>query len=296
MIDLHIHSEFSVDARDTPEAVVVRAVERGLAALSLTEHEGIGSFPRARQKARELGIEYINGIEISASIILDKVRVPVDLLGYFYRDEAPAIRRMLEGVHEHTRLDATAFLSGLAALEFPVPRAEIERQCAGHLSSFAICRLLDGMGHDARTLRQQAMAAALQADPSLAALPPPKRPSWAPGTNLDAADVIRGFKADGGAVYFAHPFWLTDPGRGGSSAAQVWRHIEFMLELGVDGIEVFHPKNSIHTQALFDFCRARGLPVSGGSDSHGVGNIGRQPVEDWVLDTMRQQHAGKKNI
>ncbi len=64
MIDLHIHSEFSIDSCGSPESILLTAAEKGLTAVSLTEHEGIASFPRARAKASELGIEYINGIEV----------------------------------------------------------------------------------------------------------------------------------------------------------------------------------------------------------------------------------------
>jgi histidinol phosphatase-like PHP family hydrolase len=83
MIDLHIHSEFSIDAADSPEIITERAAAVGLSAISLTDHENIDSLPRARAKAQELGLDYINGVEIGvANFVVGDAVIPTHILGY----------------------------------------------------------------------------------------------------------------------------------------------------------------------------------------------------------------------
>ena len=63
-IDLHCHSYMS-DGVLSPAGVVERAHEKGVERLSLTDHDTIAGLPEASEKASELGIELVTGIEIS---------------------------------------------------------------------------------------------------------------------------------------------------------------------------------------------------------------------------------------
>ncbi len=65
-IDLHTHSQAS-DGRLTPAELVNRAAYAGIEMLALTDHDGVDGLNEARQSASELGIQFINGIELSVS-------------------------------------------------------------------------------------------------------------------------------------------------------------------------------------------------------------------------------------
>jgi len=65
-IDLHTHSYIS-DGRLSPTDLVTRAAQSGVEMLALTDHDGIDGLNEARQSAIELGIQFINGIELSVS-------------------------------------------------------------------------------------------------------------------------------------------------------------------------------------------------------------------------------------
>ncbi len=65
-IDLHTHSQAS-DGRLAPAELVRRAAQFGVEILALTDHDGIDGLNEARQSAIELGIEFINGIELSVT-------------------------------------------------------------------------------------------------------------------------------------------------------------------------------------------------------------------------------------
>ena len=62
--DLHCHSTAS-DGILTPSEVVLRAHEKGVNVLALTDHDTVAGVAEARQQADALGMRLINGVEIS---------------------------------------------------------------------------------------------------------------------------------------------------------------------------------------------------------------------------------------
>ena len=62
--DLHCHSTAS-DGILTPTEVVLRAHEKGVNVLALTDHDTVAGVAEAIQQAESLGMRLINGVEIS---------------------------------------------------------------------------------------------------------------------------------------------------------------------------------------------------------------------------------------
>lgn len=62
-VDLHIHTNCS-DGRLTPAEAVELADERKLAALAITDHDTYEGYHSAKDKADEIGIDLIPGVEI----------------------------------------------------------------------------------------------------------------------------------------------------------------------------------------------------------------------------------------
>ena len=63
MIDLHTHSTAS-DGSCTPERVIALALEAGLSALALTDHDTLDGIDRARAAAAGTGLRFLAGVEI----------------------------------------------------------------------------------------------------------------------------------------------------------------------------------------------------------------------------------------
>ena len=63
-IDLHCHSTCS-DGTFSPTEVVQRAHHAGVNILALTDHDTLAGIDEARVTAETLGIQLINGVEIS---------------------------------------------------------------------------------------------------------------------------------------------------------------------------------------------------------------------------------------
>ena len=66
--DLHCHSVVS-DGTLTPEALAARAKTNGVELWALTDHDEIGGQARAAAAARDQGMRYLTGTEISVSFI-----------------------------------------------------------------------------------------------------------------------------------------------------------------------------------------------------------------------------------
>ena len=75
--DLHIHTYFS-DGVFSPEKIVDTALDVGLEAIAITDHDTVGGIAEAREAARTLGVNFIPGIEISTQL-----EEEIHVLGYF---------------------------------------------------------------------------------------------------------------------------------------------------------------------------------------------------------------------
>jgi hypothetical protein len=72
--DLHCHSIVS-DGTLSPEALAARAKANGVQLWSLTDHDEIGGQRRAAAAAREQGLAYLGGVEISVSFAGQTVHI-----------------------------------------------------------------------------------------------------------------------------------------------------------------------------------------------------------------------------
>jgi predicted metal-dependent phosphoesterase TrpH len=65
-IDLHCHSTIS-DGLYSPEVLVAHAHKQGVKVLALTDHDDISGLGVARREAEQLGMQFIDGVEISVT-------------------------------------------------------------------------------------------------------------------------------------------------------------------------------------------------------------------------------------
>ena len=87
-VDLHCHSTAS-DGTLPPAEVVRLAVEIGLSALALTDHDTIGGVAEAAAEAKRLNLDFLPGIEISAEYPLPGT---LHLLGYGVDPQSTILR------------------------------------------------------------------------------------------------------------------------------------------------------------------------------------------------------------
>ena len=75
--DLHIHTYYS-DGAYSPREIAARAARAGVDLISMTDHDSLEGLPAKRAAAREAGLAYVSGWEVSSYAGDAKVHV----LGY----------------------------------------------------------------------------------------------------------------------------------------------------------------------------------------------------------------------
>ncbi len=90
-VDLHVHSTKS-DGTFTPKALVDYALQKGLAAFALTDHDTIEGLSEALSYAEDKPVEVVPGIEFST----EYEKKDVHVVGLYIRYDAPAFSSKLQ--------------------------------------------------------------------------------------------------------------------------------------------------------------------------------------------------------
>lgn len=242
-VDLHIHTTAS-DGLLTPEEVVEVAAREGLSAVSITDHDTIDGYQAAREKAGQLGIELVPGVELSMAYKGEDYH----LLGYLFDCENPEFLKKINSFQEERRKRGEKMVEKLNELGIDLSM-ETVKDIAGK-SSVGRPHLADALVKEefvhtyeeafARYLGYHAQAYV------------PKR-FLTPQEGIELIHLIRG------VAVLAHP--------GGGRSQQA---IHDFLPLGLDGIEAYHYKHDRETtRHLINLAKKLGLIYTGGSDCHG---------------------------
>lgn len=99
LADLHMHSTAS-DGAYSQVDLVTKAAEAGLTMISLTDHDTTNGLASARETAKQLGLDFINGLELSTRFH----GTSVDILGYGIDPESDTLQKTLI-FHRERRLE-----------------------------------------------------------------------------------------------------------------------------------------------------------------------------------------------
>ncbi|MBI4191921.1 MAG: PHP domain-containing protein [Betaproteobacteria bacterium] len=247
-LDLHSHSIFS-DGTLTPESLVARAAQRGVAVLALTDHDHTGGLPAARAAAAARGIRLIDGVEISVTWHGQTIHI----LGL--------------------AIDAgdTALQTGLAATRGG--RIERARKMAAAFDALGIAGSFEGAQqfadnpqligrtHFARFLMQQGAVKDIKT--AFKRFLGGGQPCYVPHQWTSLSDAVNWINGSGGVAVIAHP------GRYPLDTAQMRALLAEFRELGGAAIEVVSSSHKPHQPATFAAqAREFGLAASAGSDFH----------------------------
>ncbi|AKG73561.1 PHP domain-containing protein [Salinicoccus halodurans] len=247
LIDLHVHSSLS-DGSDSYRKVLEVAKEKDVAVLSFVDHDITATYRPASRVAGEFGIKLIPGIEISAYDF--KRNRKVHVLGYDYDLNAENIHELTKPLLRRRHAHSLRQIEQIRAFGVDV---DVER----------IASRLGG----AQTIYKQHIMEEITDAPFTSEeyqnlyrkLFKGDGPAAGDIRYIDVKDAIRAVKADGGFAVIAHPGQLDS-----------YAMIEECVEIGIDGIEQFHPD---HTAEDFERVQALAdrfdLFTTGGSDYHG---------------------------
>ena len=262
-VDLHAHTFFS-DGLLSPEALVERALAKGLAALAVTDHDSVEALPRARAAAAT-HLELVPGIELSSAMD----GLDLHILGYYLDPEYPPLRQRLERFQDERRERAVRMMQLLDELGAPLdPDSVFDLAGPGVVGRPHVAGALLKAGHVASM--DEAFKRYL--GPNGAAFVP--RPAFHPS---EAIALIH--EAEGVSV-LAH-----------AGAMMPDAVIERLRSAGLRGIEVWHPQHNPATVRRYRALAERlSLLETGGSDYHGHprgADLGDMHVPVAVLDPLK---------
>jgi predicted metal-dependent phosphoesterase TrpH len=283
VIDLHSHTNES-DGTFTPEELVDLALERGIEALAISDHDTFAGFDQALPVARSRGLDLVCGIELSTRVPGTKVRT-VHLLGYFLHRPPPAEFREWLGELITGRRDRNQrLIASLREQGIDIELGEVEK----------LGRTLTGRPHFARLLIQKGYVRSFDEAfrRYLGELAPSYVERYAPYVKAAIQRVVEA----GGLPVLAHPIRL-----GFRDTEAEEKFIVELRDAGLRGIEVFHSDHGPReVERYAGIARKYNLAVSGGSDFHGevkpqislgTGYDGNLNIPRSVLDGLRAVSA-----
>jgi predicted metal-dependent phosphoesterase TrpH len=265
-LELHAHTLYS-DGLLSPADLVALALERGLFALAITDHDSVEGIAEAHA-AGAGRLEVVPGIEVSSSLGGQDVHV----LGYFVDPAHVPLRERLQRFREERRERALAILDRLAALGLPVPAEEVFAAAGPGVV---------GRPHIAHALMRAGHVPSL--DVAFQRLLGSRGSAFVPRPAFASVAAVGMIREAGGVAVLAHPGTLAR------------RAVEQLVEAGLAGIEVWHPQHGVPVQRSWHQVAAElGLVASGGSDFHGPNRgagLGEMPVPEGVLESLRARAA-----
>ena len=276
MIDLHAHSIFS-DGTNTPEELVNLAVQGGLTALALTDHDTTDGLPRFMAAGANTSVQTVPGIELSAEF----GEVTFHMLGYFFDPANAELQTALKWVREGRTGRNVQILEKLNRLGYNLTHEDVLKHAGDDLIGrphFAAALIEKGHFKSKDKIFQQLLGKGKAAYVDRLRLTPEA-----------CVEIIR--KA-GGVPVIAHP------GQMKLTSRSLRRLVKQLKEHGLGGIEVWHPIHKPHQMASYlRICEDFDLVATGGSDFHGkltpdltLGRgFGDLEVPDTALEILRKR-------
>jgi 3',5'-nucleoside bisphosphate phosphatase len=272
VIDLHLHTTES-DGRLSPTEVVRAAVERGLQAVAITDHDVLSGLDEAA-KAAPPGLEVVPGIEMTARG--DTARA-VHVLGYFVGVANAPLRAALLRARAEMAQHVDVVLAEIHKVGGTLERQDLDRYRHRYAGGAAL--VLGMLEHG--VLRGAPPGTGMRLLRLAAAEP----------RAYSVQEAVELIHQAGGVASLAHPAKLK-PGEPLLSSAE----LRPLISQGFDALEAWQwipgGWGSRHYLAVAE---ELGILVSGGSDDHGKRTpdgsmrLGSQPVPLEVLEALRER-------
>ncbi len=239
--DLHMHSVYS-DGTKTPTELILRAKEKGLTHVALSDHDSINGVDEMIEVGVENNITVIKSIELSTYYNGESVH----LLGYFLNKIGQGIidfsnnqlvsrRQRAKDMslnmmkYYNLEMDYNVLLENKGMITRAHMVKELHR-CNPHIP----------MEECSKYLSEDSKA-------------------YIKSSKTTTADGIKMLKENNAIVVVAHPTLLKKT------------NIEDIIKLGVDGLEGYYPKNKENQHLDYiELAKKYNLMITAGSDYHGV--------------------------
>lgn len=255
MIDLHVHSDHS-DGTLSPEELVTLAVQTGLSAFALTDHDTVSGIKQAKKAASlaatgsTSGLTVISGTEISAAY----QKRDIHILGLFIDETSPVLIHALEEAVDARDRRNELMAERFRALDIPLTLEELRRLnpdtviTRAHFAKYLI-------EHHHVKNSEEAFKRYLNYD----------APCFVPREYMQPELAISLILQAGGIPVLAHPLLYKLP------PAELEALIKRLKNAGLAGLEVYYPSNTgFDEQICYSLANRFDLLMTGGTDFHGA--------------------------
>lgn len=229
------------------------AVQKGLTAIALTDHDTISGIHRARAALKGGELRFIPGIEISSVYSFADGSKDIHILGLGIDETSTELQASLEAFHQIRNNRNEKMLQRISQLVMEIDPEDFFKTYAGAVITRA---------HFADYLyRRGAVNSVKEAFDRYVG---DGKPCFVPKEGVTCRDAISCILNAGGHPVLAHPpqYRLGDHALG--------QLIEELAAVGLQGIEtVYSTYTGTQERKLKQMCKEYGLHMTGGSDYHG---------------------------
>lgn len=278
-VDLHIHTTYS-DGAFSPEKIVDTAIDLGLDAIAITDHDNVLSYDIAQTHLKKLAendpgkkLELIKGVEIN-TIHKD---YEIHILGYFMDTENVDFQKLIK-IQQNARIKQTKEIVHLLNKKagIKINFEDIKKLVAPNGSI--------GRPHIAKAITMVGgVQSVMEAYHKYIV---DKSPVYVQRKTVMPHEAVEIIYDAGGIPVFAHPYDV-------DVAEDL---IKELMSYGLCGVEAYHRK---HSPAMVEYyssiAEKLGLIVTGGSDFHaphpsnGQIIMGKNFVPDWIYDKLLKE-------
>lgn len=266
-VDYHMHTLCS-DGVYEVETVIDMAINAGISALAVTDHDTISGIARARQCCTGR-VGYITGTEITcAEHSFSGLPHPasIHLLGYGFDETDSVLSNLFSSRQARVTAVYQELMNALCALGYPVTVSDIPISCGN------VLQLCDVASHVSNTF-------SLADDRALRLID-----SYTPKlteANITIEKAITAIHHAGGKAVWAHPYHVYCHFHKSRLLRQeVSAALEELISLGIDGLETEYPAFSdTEKEYLNSLAAAHGLITTAGSDFHGSAGRNRMGMD-----------------
>lgn len=272
--DYHIHTNYS-DGVFSPEKIVDLALNAGLQAIALTDHDNVLSYNVAQEylKTKEVDLKLIQGIEVN-TLYKD---YEVHILGYFPDVTKNDFKNLLK-VQQQARTKQTKEILALLNKKegIKINYEDVKNMVAegGSIGRPHIAKAITNVGGTSNIM--EAYSKYIHRN----------SPVYVERKTVSPFDAVEVIYDSGGIPVVAHPYDI--------DIAE--KLIKELMNCGLRGIEAYHRK---HSPAIVEYFSSMaenlGLIVTGGSDFHapnimnGQIILGKNFIPEWIYDNLLEE-------
>lgn len=246
--DLHTHTNGS-DGTDTPYELCQNAKKIGLGAIAITDHNTVKNIFELEKCAKEMGLDYILGSEITTEHNGKEVHM---LCMCINKNNAPCVADFTDVMQKSKRQGNLNLAKKLREGGYQIYLENLEKRFGDNINRAHFAKVLVEMGVVATM--KEAFSGILKEGNGFYI--PSERP-----TTVDTIKRIREWKC---VPVLAHPLLSFIP-------EKLEEALPLFKQAGLIGMEAYYPKfTQEQTDYLLSFCEKYSLIPLGGSDYHGA--------------------------